>query len=59
VLQFAKFLNPGVENAPVNIAVASVGTLAPLIVLPKMRALFPYACMLIVLDIINESGGGF
>lgn len=56
ILQSAKFLNPTPNATEMNVGIASVSTLAPLVTLPKLRPLLPYAVMLIVLDVINGMG---
>lgn len=39
-----------------NIGLSAVTTLAPLVVMPPLRKMFPYGLMLITLDIINGIG---
>ena len=53
VLQATNVANPGPESHEINIAIASVSTLSPLVAVSKLRPMLPYACILIVLDIIN------
>jgi hypothetical protein len=40
----------------VNIGISAITSLAPLVVMPALRKLFPYGLMLIGLDIINGIG---
>jgi hypothetical protein len=46
--------DPSFRPVDTNVPLAGVAALAPVIVLPKYRPLFPYGVMLIILDGINS-----
>jgi hypothetical protein len=55
VLKALRLYNP--QQSEVNIGIAGITTLIPLVAVGKLRPMFPYAVMLIVLDIVNGIGG--